>query len=159
MRFLVNYQQLLAVVEGRIVVMDTFDEREVVTWKTGMKAGAPAMEASCSAGGLYAISGALLCVCFPVQLVQFLIYYFLSIPFLSTVNFGFSSSDLTLASTNLVLPILSPAFLNCMGFTAWLPSSWKAGAPALEASFFLMASMPSQVCFPSSLTCSWYSFL
>jgi hypothetical protein len=60
MKFSSNQQHLLAVVEGHIFVMDTFDGREVVTWKTGMKAGAPAMEASFSADGLYAISGLLL---------------------------------------------------------------------------------------------------
>jgi hypothetical protein len=61
MKFSSNQQHLLVVVEGHIFVMDTFDGREVVTWKTGMKPGAPAMEAAFSADGLYALSGSLPC--------------------------------------------------------------------------------------------------
>lgn len=58
MKFSSNQQHLLAVVEGHVFVMDTFDGREVVTWRTDVKEGAPAMEASFSADGQYVISGA-----------------------------------------------------------------------------------------------------
>lgn len=58
MKFSSNQQHLLAVVEGHVFVMDTFDGREVVTWRTDVKEGGAAMEASFSADGQYVISGA-----------------------------------------------------------------------------------------------------
>lgn len=57
MKFSTNQQHLLVVVDGRIFVMDTFDGREVVTWRTGVKSGQGPVEASFSPDGEYAISG------------------------------------------------------------------------------------------------------
>ena len=59
MKFSTNQQHLMVVVEGKIFIMDTFDGKEVVTWDTGIKEGMGPVEASFSADGEYAISGAL----------------------------------------------------------------------------------------------------
>lgn len=57
LKFSANAQHLMAVVQGKIFIMDTFDGREVLSWSTGVEEGGTVPEASFSADGLYAISG------------------------------------------------------------------------------------------------------
>lgn len=58
LEFSVIQNQMLAVVDNSIFVMDTFDGHEVARWDTGAPRGAPPMQASFSTNGHNVLSGA-----------------------------------------------------------------------------------------------------
>jgi COMPASS component SWD2 len=57
LKFSVVQNHLLAVVENRAFLMDTFDGHEIACWDNGAPPGAPPLEASFSADGRYILSG------------------------------------------------------------------------------------------------------